>query len=87
LCRCFKYETAEEILEALEKDGSEFALKSKRQILEASPTSIKITLEAYRLGKIQSMKDCLGLENHVSQIIFVSLSLIVMAYIDLFVIL
>lgn len=43
------------------------------EILDASPTSVKITLEAYRRGEKQSMKECLQLENHVSQLIFVSL--------------
>lgn len=48
---CFKFDTVEEIIQALEANGSEFALKTKDTMLARSPTSLKVTLAAIRRGK------------------------------------
>lgn len=40
--RCFKYDTLEEIVEALEKEGSEWANKTLDTLKEMSPTSLKV---------------------------------------------
>jgi 3-hydroxyisobutyryl-CoA hydrolase len=51
--RCFKYDTIEEIVEALKKDNKnrEWANKTLKTLLSRSPTSLKVTLRQLRLGK------------------------------------
>ncbi|KAK9474387.1 mitochondrial 37S ribosomal protein mS47 [Dipodascopsis tothii] len=48
---CFKHDSVEKILEALEADGSEFAQKALAAIREKSPTSVRVALRAVREGK------------------------------------
>ncbi|KAL9557432.1 hypothetical protein MBANPS3_001372 [Mucor bainieri] len=62
---CFKYDTVEEILEALELEGSTFALHCKLKILAASPTAVKITLELLRRASSLSLAECLVLERQL----------------------
>ncbi|KAG1461057.1 hypothetical protein G6F46_005755 [Rhizopus delemar] len=64
---CFKYEHAEKIIEALEKDGSHFAKETVETILKRSPTSVKITLEHIRQGSKLSLKECLKMEHRLWQ--------------------
>ncbi|CAO3642912.1 unnamed protein product [Cunninghamella blakesleeana] len=65
--RCFKYDTAEEIMDALEKDGSLFAKQARDTILTRSPTSVKIVLQNLRLGAHLGVADCLALEHQLWQ--------------------
>lgn len=44
---CFKFHTIEEIIVALQKDGSDFALQTVKTLRQRSPLSLKVTLAAY----------------------------------------
>ena len=48
---CFKYNTIEDILAALNRDGSDWAKKTSETIQSRSPTSLKISLAHLRQGK------------------------------------
>ncbi|CEI98658.1 hypothetical protein RMCBS344292_12762 [Rhizopus microsporus] len=61
--RCFQYEHAEEILDALNKDGSRFAHEAIDTIRKRSPTGVKVTLEHIRKGAHLSLKECLQMEH------------------------
>lgn len=68
--RCFDASTVEEIIENLEKDGSEWARKTKEGLLKMSPTSLKVTLKQLSLGAKSTFADCFKMEfrlgsNHV----------------------
>jgi enoyl-CoA hydratase len=61
--RAFAYDTVEEILCALGRDGSGFALATAREIAAKSPTSLKLTLRALREARsLDGLQDCLRLE-------------------------
>lgn len=62
---CFKYDTVEEIINALEAEGSKFSLHCKNKILSASPTAVKITLELLRRASTLSLAECLVLERQL----------------------
>lgn len=64
---CFSKATAEEIVSALEADGSELALSAKKAILSRSPTSVKVTLEALKRGKQLGIKDALDAEYRLAE--------------------
>lgn len=80
---CFKYEHAEKIMEALEKDGSHFAKETVETILKRSPTSVKITLEHIRQGSKLSLKECLKMEHRLWQTVPVSDFIIMLCVCDL----
>ncbi|MBD5653758.1 MAG: enoyl-CoA hydratase/isomerase family protein, partial [Candidatus Eremiobacteraeota bacterium] len=64
--RTFAHDTVEEILDALHRDGSAFALSTERQIGANSPTSLKLTLRALREARrLTSLGDCIKLEFRV----------------------
>ncbi|KAI9019203.1 ClpP/crotonase-like domain-containing protein [Phycomyces nitens] len=63
---CFKYNTVEEILEALCRDGSEFAMKTIKQMLELSPTSLKANLELMRRTSTMSFDSCMENESRAA---------------------
>ncbi|ORX80819.1 mitochondrial short-chain enoyl-coenzyme A hydratase 1-like protein [Basidiobolus meristosporus CBS 931.73] len=65
--RCFKYNTMEEIFEALENDDSEFAKKTLKTLGEMSPTSLKVTLQALRSGRNMDIAACLRMEYRLVQ--------------------
>lgn len=48
---CFSKESVEEVLQALEQNGSEFALKTKNTILDRCPTSVKVTFANINQGR------------------------------------
>ncbi|CAG8502230.1 5742_t:CDS:2 [Paraglomus occultum] len=60
--RCFKYNSVSEIVEALEKEDSGWALETKEVLSRMSPTSLKVTLRELRLGKRMTITDCLQME-------------------------
>ncbi|RHZ71436.1 hypothetical protein Glove_258g41 [Diversispora epigaea] len=65
--RCFKFESVEEIIEALEAENTEWATKTKKTILSLSPTSLKVTLNALRKGKKKVITDCFKMEFILAQ--------------------
>jgi len=62
--RCFKYDTVEEIIEALkaEKDDVEFAQQTLKTLSHLSPLSLKVTLMQVRMGATQDLAECLKME-------------------------
>ncbi|CEP19360.1 hypothetical protein [Parasitella parasitica] len=62
---CFKFDTVEEIVAALEAEGSKFSLACKAKILAASPVATKVTLELLRRAPSLSLTECLFLERHL----------------------
>ena len=65
--RAFGKPTAEEIVSELEKEGSEFALKTKDTIIARSPTSVKATLHALNKGKTIGITDVLNMEYRLAE--------------------
>lgn len=58
--RAFGHDSVEEIVSALQDDGSEFARKTLAAINEKSPRGLKLTLKMLRLGRSSSsLKECL----------------------------
>jgi enoyl-CoA hydratase len=61
--RCFAFDTAEEIVEALAKEDNEFAVRTREVIAKRSPTSLKLALRLLRLGRVSSsLVECLERE-------------------------
>lgn len=65
--RCFRADTAEEILEALDREGGAWAGETRKELLEKSPTSVKITLRQLRMGREADFDDELVTEYRMSQ--------------------
>lgn len=58
--RCFAFDTIEEILEALEKDGSDFARETMQLLKSRSGISLKLTLSLLRAGRASAtLNECL----------------------------
>ena len=66
---CFSAPTAEGIFDALEGDGSPFALDTLKTLKRMSPTSIKVTIEAARrhAGEGVTISEALSTEYRLSQ--------------------
>jgi len=64
---CFDKPTMEDILKALEEDGSEWALQQIEILNKMSPTSLKITLRQLQEGAKLSLADCLKMEYRLTQ--------------------
>ncbi|MCA1491199.1 enoyl-CoA hydratase/isomerase family protein [Ensifer sp. NBAIM29] len=61
--RCFAFGTVEEILEALEKDGSDFARETLQLLKSRSGISLKLTLSLLRAGRDSAtLNECLEAE-------------------------
>lgn len=61
--RLFAHDSVEQIVAALERDGTGFALKTRDAILEKSPRGLKLTLKLLRLGRdAKSLKETLARE-------------------------
>lgn len=61
--RVFAFDTVEEILAALAKEHSEFAIETTRVLSSRSPKSLKVTLKLLREGAGSgSLSQCLGRE-------------------------
>lgn len=65
--RAFGKESVEEIIEELQKDGSEWALKTSKTILARSPTSVKTTFQALRNGRDIDFNEALKREHRLSE--------------------
>ncbi|MFB9949438.1 enoyl-CoA hydratase/isomerase family protein [Rhizobium puerariae] len=61
--RAFAFDSVEEIVAALEKEDSEFAIGTREAIARRSPTSLKLALRMLRLGRqSSSLVECLERE-------------------------
>ncbi|KAI7893736.1 ClpP/crotonase-like domain-containing protein [Mucor mucedo] len=61
--RCFKFNTVEEIVSALDNEKpSAWSRETKQRLLSVSPTSLKVTLKSLRKGKSMSLVECLVME-------------------------
>jgi 3-hydroxyisobutyryl-CoA hydrolase len=70
--RCFKFDTIEHILEALEKETknvddkvASFAQKQLKVLRSMSPTSMKVTLAQLRHGSKMDIASCFRMEFHM----------------------
>ncbi|GAA5813377.1 hypothetical protein MFLAVUS_006855 [Mucor flavus] len=52
------------IMQALEKEGSEFSLSTMNEICQGSPISVALTLEQLRRGSKMSFVECLEMERN-----------------------
>jgi len=65
--RCFAFDMVDEILAALDADGSDFARETKTTLLTKSPSSLVLTLCLLRLGRASpTLEACLEREFHAS---------------------
>ncbi|KAK7852747.1 3-hydroxyisobutyryl-coa hydrolase-like protein 2 [Quercus suber] len=68
--RCFCHDTVEEIIDALEKEAAEsydeWCKTALKKLREASPLSLKITLQSIREGRFQTLDQCLAREYRIS---------------------
>jgi enoyl-CoA hydratase len=61
--RAFAHDSVEEIVAALEQDGSEFAQATLKALADKSPRGLKVTLKLLRLARISaSLEECLSRE-------------------------
>lgn len=65
--RCFARPTVEEVLEALVKEGTEWADQTAKTLATLSPTSLKVALAEMRRGALLDFDDCLRMEYRLSQ--------------------
>ncbi|KAI8870607.1 ClpP/crotonase [Ramicandelaber brevisporus] len=65
--RCFKYNTIEEIIAALEQEKSAWADKTLETIRKMSPTSLKVSLMMLRQGRELGIAECLQMEFQLVQ--------------------
>ncbi|CAK9159772.1 unnamed protein product [Ilex paraguariensis] len=68
--KCFCHDTVEEITDALEKEVAEsyddWCSKALKKLKEASPLSLKVTLQSIREGRFQPLDQCLAREYRMS---------------------
>lgn len=64
---CFDKPTMEDIISALEQDGTEWALQQIEVLNKMSPTSMKITLRQLQEGSKLNFAECLKMEYRLSQ--------------------
>ncbi|KAI6174733.1 3-hydroxyisobutyryl-CoA hydrolase, mitochondrial [Aphelenchoides fujianensis] len=65
--RCFRANSYEEILKALEKDGSEFAQNQLKELAKMSPSSLKVSFKQIRDGKKLGFSDVFPIEYRMAQ--------------------
>ncbi|XP_036426355.1 3-hydroxyisobutyryl-CoA hydrolase, mitochondrial [Colossoma macropomum] len=65
--RLFKASSVEEILENLQKDGSDFAQKQAETLAKMSPTSLKLAFRQMQMGASMSLQEVLVMEYRLSQ--------------------
>jgi len=65
--RCFGCDRVEDILAALDENGSAFATNAAAAMRAASPTSLKITRAEMRRGLDLDFEECLGMEYRLAQ--------------------
>lgn len=57
----------EQIVEALEKEGSEWSIETLKALKAVSPTSLKVTLQQLRAGANLTLGQCFKMEYHLVQ--------------------
>ncbi|EDO48943.1 predicted protein [Nematostella vectensis] len=65
--RCFSQSSVEEIISALEEEGSPWAAKQIENLNRMSPTSLKVTLQQLEEGSRLDLGECLKMEYRMSQ--------------------
>ena len=65
--RLFSAPSVPEIVQALEKDGSDFAAKTLETLRKRSPFSVMLTFELINRGAQMSFDDCMTMEFRISQ--------------------
>ncbi|XP_076678657.1 3-hydroxyisobutyryl-CoA hydrolase [Andrena cerasifolii] len=60
--KCFSASSVEGIIERLKEDNTEWAQKTIEMLSKASPTSLKITMNAIQRGSTLSLAECLKME-------------------------
>ena len=65
--RCFAFDTVEEILASLAREGTEWADRTARELQTMSPTSLKVSLAQMRRGALLDFDDALRLEYRMTQ--------------------
>ncbi|KAG2231052.1 hypothetical protein INT48_007563, partial [Thamnidium elegans] len=63
--RCFKYNSVQDIIKALEREGTKFAEGCLKSINFCSPTSLQVIMNAINQGKSRSMAQCINYEYHL----------------------
>ncbi|KAI4316402.1 hypothetical protein L6164_024385 [Bauhinia variegata] len=67
---CFSHDTVEEIIDSLEREAAvscdEWYTTTLKKIREASPLSLKVTLQSIREGRFQTLDQCLVREYRIS---------------------
>ncbi|XP_022770226.1 3-hydroxyisobutyryl-CoA hydrolase-like protein 1, mitochondrial [Durio zibethinus] len=70
LDKCFRHDTVEEIIDALEKEASAtndpWCNSTLKKLKEASPLSLKVSLRSIREGRFQTLDQCLAREYRMS---------------------
>jgi len=65
--KCFGKESVEDIIVALEKDGSEWATNTRHALKKLSPTSLKVVFRQLHQGKLLPLNKCFEMEFRMSQ--------------------
>ncbi|KAF9431693.1 hypothetical protein BGZ76_011828 [Entomortierella beljakovae] len=64
--RCFRFNTVEEIVAALEKENTTFGTETVNVLRTMSPTSLKVTLQQIREGANLGIADCFRMEHQLA---------------------
>ncbi|KAF9918909.1 hypothetical protein BX616_004418 [Lobosporangium transversale] len=65
--RCFRFNTVEDIIAALEKEKTPFAEETLNALRIMSPTSLKVTLQQIREGGNLGIADCFRMEHQLAR--------------------
>ncbi len=65
--RCFAGDRVEDIIDALAREGGEWADATRATLLQKSPTSLRVTLRQLRLGRTLDFEECMRLEFRLVQ--------------------
>jgi len=63
---CFRYNAMEDILEALLKNNSPFAMKTYNELTQRSPTGLKLTLHILRMARNADFDTCMEREHKLA---------------------
>jgi 3-hydroxyisobutyryl-CoA hydrolase len=66
--RCFRYDTVDAILEALDREKpTSFTRETKSKMLHYSPTSLRVILKLLKAGAKMTLGECLKMEYDLVQ--------------------
>lgn len=68
IAACFSFLTLEEIMQALQKDGSEWAKTTYEQLSHRSPTSLKVTLQQLKYAESKTPDAVIAMDLHIAKI-------------------